>query len=73
MAAEAEQAAVVPVVDDLEGSLVPSPGLDAEAIVAERRQKAPRTRERSGAGENGGFDDGPIKPQTRIAGGCMRM
>ena len=73
MAAEAEQAAVVAVVDDLEGGPVPASGLEGEAIVAERRQEAPRTRERAGAGENGGFDGGSLQPQMSIAGGCTRI
>jgi hypothetical protein len=73
VAAEAEQAAVVAVVDDLEGDLVPALCLETEAIVTERRKETPRTGEQSGAGEGGGFDKGSLTPRTSIAGGCRHI
>jgi hypothetical protein len=45
VAAEAEQASVMAIVDDLQGDLVPTLRLDGEAVVAERREQAPRTGE----------------------------
>jgi hypothetical protein len=58
------------IVDDLQGDLVPTLRLDGEAVVAERREQAPRTGEQPTAREGAGFDTGSLFCPRRASRGA---